>query len=442
MRSSKVYLAAFLMAWPAVAIAQVEVGVDVEAGDDSYDTTAPGEPVESNDVFYDQLEPYGTWVDEPDVGRVFIPDTDNYVPYRTGHWQNTRLGFVWVSNDRHGWATSHYGRWAYSDNYHRWYWLPDTQWGPAWVEWRQTGRDFGWAPLAPEVVVRRGWQPPVESWHYCGAQHVLDVHVSRYYEPRERVIVIHREARPIEHYARVSNVRVVVGPPRSVLVEHHITVRPVRVEARTIGRWSPAEARAQTARAEEHRATFEVQNQRRIDGNVKIREAHTRVIEAHPQIKAQVTQRLQGSGRIEGGHAAQPARPVEQAPVRPNAPNRAPNRPAEHAPAHANEASHVEPKRVEHAPGRPGEPNQPSRVSPNRPVEHAPARPAEPNRVEHAPARAAAPPHPVAQPEPARSHPQPAQRPAPAHGQPPAAGHEERKGHDDNRDHREADKHP
>ena len=428
MRFGKICMAAFLIGLPAEAVAQV--GVDVEVGDDGYDSIAPGDPVESNDVFYDQLEPYGTWVDEPDVGRVFIPDRDNYVPYRTGHWANTRLGFVWVSNEPYGWATSHYGRWAFSDSYRRWYWLPDTQWGPAWVEWRHTGSDFGWAPLAPEVIVRRGWQPPVESWHYCRAEHVLDVHVTRYYEPRERVIVIHREARPMEHYARVSNVRVVVGPPRSELVRHHIDVRPVRVQARTIGRWSPTEVHAQTVRAQERKATFEVQNQRRIDGNVKIHEAHTRVIEAHPQIKVQVTQRLEAAGHAEGGHRGQPARPVEQAPAHPTAPNRnGPNRPAEHAPVRANERTHVEPNRVKQPPARPAEPN---RVDPKR---------VEPKRVEHAPGRPAEPPHPVAHPEPTRSRPEPTHRPAPAPAQPAAPRHEEHKGQE-NRDHREPEKHP
>jgi hypothetical protein len=362
MRIGMACLAALWVATPAVALAQARV--DVEVGDDSYDSTAPGDPVESVDVFYDQLEPDGTWVDEPDVGRVFIPDTDNYVPYREGHWEDTSVGFVWVSNDRHAWATSHYGRWAYSDNYRRWYWLPDTQWGPAWVEWRQTGSDFGWAPLAPEVVVRRGWHPPVESWHYCGAEHILDVHVTRYYEPRERVVVIHREARPIENYANVSNVRVIVGPPRSVLVQHRVVVKPVRVEAHTVGRWTPAQAHAQVARAQEHKATFEVQNQRRIEANTQIHEAHTRVIAAHPQIKVQVDERLKSSGHPP---AATPAAPP--------------------------------PPRAAGQPARPAEPAQ--HAEPGRPVEHAPARPAE-----HTPARPPEPAH-AAAPPPA-AHPQPA----------------------------------
>src|SRR5215813_549857 len=211
MTTGKLCFAAFLCAIPSLAAAQPSISVDVglEAGADTYDTEAPGAPVASVDVFFDQLSPYGVWVDEPDVGRVFVPDTPNYVPYTTGHWQFTNLGFVWVSSEPFSWATSHYGRWAFSRYFGRWYWLPDTEWGPAWVEWRETGTDFGWAPLAPEIVVRAGWQPPVEAWRFCSAEHVLDVNLVRYYEPRERVVEIHRESRPLQAYATVSNVKVV-----------------------------------------------------------------------------------------------------------------------------------------------------------------------------------------------------------------------------------------
>ncbi|MEO7734850.1 MAG: DUF6600 domain-containing protein, partial [Kofleriaceae bacterium] len=375
MRIGKLCLAAFLGAMPAVAVAQpaVGVGVNVSVGADAYDTVAPGDPVESVDVFYDQLSPYGAWVDEPEVGRVFVPQTADYVPYTTGHWQYTSVGFVWVSSEPHAWATAHYGRWAYSSNYGRWYWKPDTQWGPAWVEWRQTGNDFGWAPLAPEVVVRRGWQPPVESWHYCGAAHVLDVDVHRYYEPRARVVEIHREARPIEHYSTVSNVRVVVGPPAATLRERHVVARPVKVEARAVGRWTPTEAHAQVARAREHQATFEVQNQHRIESDTKLREAHVKVIDAHPDIKVQVNARVQA--------AAHPAPPARVEPGRPGAPN------------------HAEPARVE--PARPGAPNhaEPAHVAPREPARPEP-KPAAPTRERVT----AKPPEPHVAPRPPEQH--------------------------------------
>ncbi len=447
MKIGKLWLAAVLGAMPAVAVAQPSYrgNADVDV-DDSYDSTAPGDPVESVDVFYDQLSPYGVWVDEPDVGRVFIPETTSFVPYTVGHWQYTSVGFVWISSEPHAWATSHYGRWAYSNNYGRWYWSPDTQWGPAWVEWRETGNHFGWAPLAPDVVIRAGWSPPVESWHYINHEHILDANVTRYYEPRTRVVEIHREARPIQHYATVSNVRVVVGPPAATLREHHLVARPVRVEARTVGRWAPAEARAQVVRAQEHRVSFETQNQRRIEVDPRIHAAHSKVVEAHPTIKAQVNERIQ-VGRPTAPTRVEPTRvePTRVEPARPAEPGRprGPIEPTHGVPGHEHgspvipprpsEPAHAEPQHP--APRPPAEHAPPQRVEPQHPVEHAPPQRPEPQHpVEHAPPQRVQPSHPaptpqhVEPPRPAPPQPRPASPPhvEPAHpapSTPPAPAH-------------------
>src|SRR5258705_13266954 len=77
-----------LMSAPAVAD---------DGDEDAYDDQAPGEPVASNDVFYDRLADDGTWVDEPQIGHGFIPDRPNFVPYHNGHWKRSNLGFVWIS---------------------------------------------------------------------------------------------------------------------------------------------------------------------------------------------------------------------------------------------------------------------------------------------------------------------------------------------------------
>ncbi|MFT3698200.1 MAG: hypothetical protein QM831_33975 [Kofleriaceae bacterium] len=476
LRIGKLWLSAvFLITGASAANAQVSVGVGVNVDIDAnaYDTTAPGDPVESVDVFYDQLSPYGMWVDDADMGRVFIPAEDNFVPYTTGHWEYTRLGFVWVSSEPHAWATSHYGRWAYSSPYGRWVWSPDVEWGPAWVEWRQTDADFGWAPLPPPRLV--SYTPPVESWHYCGAAHVLDVNITRYYEPRERVVVIHREARPIEHYTTVSNVKVVVGPPPSVLRDHRVEAKPVRVEQKTIGRWTPTEAHAQVQRAQEHRATFEVENQRKVDGNARIHAANVKVIDAHPQLKAQVNVRMEAAkqGKAPPPEHAEPPKPGERptgfepkpnpgTPVKPPGNHVEPNRPAPGGAVKPPE-NHVEPNRP--APGGAVKPPE-NHVEPNRPApkpEHAePTRPtggavkppenhAEPTPapaggihgpihhgpVESKPAPAPKPePQRPAEPRPAENHveapkqaepphqnPAPAPKPAENHPAPKAGGH-------------------
>ena len=49
-----------------------------------------------------------------------------------------------------GWATYHYGRWAYSNRL-GWVWVPGTQWAPAWVAWRGSEDHLAWAPLPPDA---------------------------------------------------------------------------------------------------------------------------------------------------------------------------------------------------------------------------------------------------------------------------------------------------
>src|ERR1043165_7220059 len=100
-------------------------------------------------AFYNELRPYGQWVDDPEYGYVWIPDVGpGYRPYYTrGHWVMTDYGAMWVSGYSWGWAPFHYGRWVYSSYYGDWVWIPDTEWGPAWVSWRWGGVYCGWAPL-------------------------------------------------------------------------------------------------------------------------------------------------------------------------------------------------------------------------------------------------------------------------------------------------------
>ena len=85
-------------------------------------------------AFYDQLSPYGHWIDYPGMGYVFMPDVGpEFKPYSTnGHWLYTNEGWVWASDYNWGWATFHYGRWFYEDGY-GWMWIPGHEWAPAWV---------------------------------------------------------------------------------------------------------------------------------------------------------------------------------------------------------------------------------------------------------------------------------------------------------------------
>ena len=103
-------------------------------------------------VFYDELSPYGQWIEYQNYGYVWIPDAGaDFVPYSTaGYWQLTDYGWTWVSDYEWGWAPFHYGRWGY-DNYYGWLWVPDVEWGPSWVNWRSAEGYYGWSPMEPGI---------------------------------------------------------------------------------------------------------------------------------------------------------------------------------------------------------------------------------------------------------------------------------------------------
>jgi hypothetical protein len=108
-------------------------------------------------IFYDDLAPYGEWVEMPDYGWAWAPRVERgWRPYTRGHWVMTDYGWFWVSDERFGWAAYHYGRWV-NDPYYGWIWVPGTEWAPAWVSWRHGDGYIGWAPLPPRAT----WQTRV-----------------------------------------------------------------------------------------------------------------------------------------------------------------------------------------------------------------------------------------------------------------------------------------
>jgi hypothetical protein len=103
------------------------------------------------DVFYNGMSTYGDWVSFGGA-YVWVPTSvgPRWRPYTLGHWVWTgEYGWMWVSDEPFGWAAYHYGRWGYSNEF-GWYWVPGRRWAPAWVSWRNTDSDIGWAPLPPE----------------------------------------------------------------------------------------------------------------------------------------------------------------------------------------------------------------------------------------------------------------------------------------------------
>jgi len=136
-------------------------------------------------LFYNELSPYGHWVDYPGHGYVWIPQVSGgFAPYATnGYWVNTEYGWSWVSNYRWGWAPFHYGRWDL-DNRLGWYWIPGNEWAPAWVSWRRGNGYYGWAPLGPNMRGSYGGYRDVDRWHFVrdrdfGSQDIHRRYVNR-----------------------------------------------------------------------------------------------------------------------------------------------------------------------------------------------------------------------------------------------------------------------
>jgi hypothetical protein len=146
--------------------------------------------------FYDDLAPYGNWIERPSHGWVWTPRavSTSWRPYQDGHWVWTDDGWVWISDEPYGWATYHYGRW-YDDPEIGWSWVPGDQWGPSWVSW-QAGADYvGWAPLPPGVSVSvssggyggyaYGIAP--EDYLFVPERDFLSPRIATYVVPRARI---------------------------------------------------------------------------------------------------------------------------------------------------------------------------------------------------------------------------------------------------------------
>ena len=187
----------------------------------------------SDQEFYDELDPYGTWVNDPQYGNVWIPDAeDNFRPYATrGHWVVTDYGNTWVSDYSWGWAPFHYGRWRY-DDYYGWEWIPGHEWAPAWVSWRHGGGYYGWAPLQPGISISisfgNSYRVPDNYWVCAPQAYINRPNIYNYYVPQTRVVnVINRTT--IINNTYVNNNRTYITGPRINEIRQVTNNRNVRV---------------------------------------------------------------------------------------------------------------------------------------------------------------------------------------------------------------------
>ncbi len=173
-------------------------------------------------VFYDDLSPYGSWVDNSNYGYVWIPNVSSgFTPYGTdGYWVFTDAGWTWVSDYSWGWAPFHYGRWYYDNNY-GWEWVPDNEWGPGWVTWRSSQGYYGWAPIGPgislDLAYSNGYNVPNDRWRFVRDRDFGRTNINNYYVSSSSNNAIIRNSAVINNIqvGRSNNVRYNAGPNRT-----------------------------------------------------------------------------------------------------------------------------------------------------------------------------------------------------------------------------------
>lgn len=195
----------------------------------------------SYQTFYDDLAPYGTWMNDPQYGYVWAPNAGSgFRPYYTnGYWVMTEYGNMWMSDYPWGWAPFHYGRWAYSD-YYGWIWIPGDEWGPAWVTWRQGGGYYGWAPMGPGISISMSFGSgyyPDPYWTFIPCNYIYSRSFHRYYAPRRTRTVIRNTTIINNTYVDNRSRRTYVTGPRRSDVER-VTGRSVQTYQVNPGRSS------------------------------------------------------------------------------------------------------------------------------------------------------------------------------------------------------------
>jgi hypothetical protein len=123
-----VALCSALLSYTTYAQPTIEVGAPI------VHVTLPSVEIRAESDFYEPLAPQGDWVVVGSYGRCWRPAhvARDWRPYCNGNWERTDAGWYWVSDEPWAWATYHYGRWDYTEQF-GWYWVPQVQWAPAWV---------------------------------------------------------------------------------------------------------------------------------------------------------------------------------------------------------------------------------------------------------------------------------------------------------------------
>src|SRR5439155_23110527 len=128
-----------------------------------------------------------------------------------------------------------------------WVWVPDTTWGPSWVDWRFGGGYVGWAPLPPYGVnvVFDSYSP---HWCFVEAPFFTRPHVWSYAVPFERVHYAYSVSAPIRTQVTYGRARWYSGPaPTHIATAVGRPIAPVHVAPPRPGVVTPVRAAAPSA---------------------------------------------------------------------------------------------------------------------------------------------------------------------------------------------------
>ncbi len=197
------------------------------------------------DYFFPALERYGEWIDIGYDDYVWRPYNTyrDWRPYTEGRWEWTNNGWYWVSYEPFGWATYHYGRWFF-DDYYGWVWMPDSEWGPSWVEWRYDDNYIGWAPLPPYARYHRNhgisfsikWNSGYFYWNFVKYNYFVSNDIHNHYIFGNNAERIYKRTKYRTNYYS-NNDKIINGGINREFVEKRsgkkITTREINISDRT-----------------------------------------------------------------------------------------------------------------------------------------------------------------------------------------------------------------
>jgi len=323
--------------------------------------SAPLVEIRAESDFYEPLAPEGEWVVVGSYGRCWRPShvESDWRPYCNGSWERTDAGWYWVSDEPWAWATYHYGRWDYADQY-GWYWVPQIQWAPAWVSWHQGGGYVGWAPLQPSVrISANGYVGFNES--RIPRRAFVFVKQGQFLDPIRPSVVVVNNTTIIKKTKTITNTKIVnkvvinEGPATSVIAK--ASGRPVRTVA------------LQDLRHKEEAPV--VTRQRTAKGTAEIKKETPVRREVVPENKTAVTR--------EPVSATRPAATVPEPAARAVKHDEAPVEKHESAPAvrqiepGAKRAPAIQEPPEQNPHRQPGSPERPAQNKPPQPAKEMPA---------------------------------------------------------------------